>query len=114
MTISGINASQAGLSAFSKTLSNTAGNIANVNTNGYKATVATINDDSAGLPQVSLRTSDAPGALLQEGGVMTETSNVDLSQEIPQMMVSQAGYEANIKALEAQNNILQSTINMVI
>jgi len=114
MMISGISASQAALSAFSKTLSNTAGNIANVNTDGYKGTVATINDDSAGLPQVSLETSDAPGALLQEGGVMMETSNVDLSQEIPQMMVSQTGYEANIKALEAQNNILKATIDMVV
>jgi len=114
MTISGISASQAGLSAFSKTLSNTAGNIANVNTNGYKGRVATINDDSSGLPQVSLKTSDAPGALLQEGSVLTQTSNVDLSQEIPQMMISQTGYEANIKALEAQNNVLKSTIDMVV
>ena len=113
MMISGINASQAALSTFSKTLSNTAGNIANVNTDGYKETVATINDDSAGLPQVSLKTSDAPGALLQEGGVVRETSNVDLAQEIPQMMISQAGYEANIKALEAQNNVLKSTIDMM-
>ena len=114
MMISGINASQAALSTFSKTLSNTAGNIANVNTDGYKETVAAINDDSAGLPQVSLKTSDAPGALLQEGGVVRETSNVDLAQEIPQMMISQAGYEANIKALEAQNNVLKTTIDMMI
>ena len=114
MTISGINASQAALSTFGKTLSNTAGNIANVNTDGYKETVATINGDSAGLPQVSLKASDAPGALLQEGGVVRETSNVDLAQEIPQMMISQAGYEANIKALEAQNNVLKSTIDMMI
>ncbi len=114
MMISGINASQAALSTFSKTLSNTAGNIANVNTDGYKETVATINDDSAGLPQVSLKTSDAPGALLQEGGVVRETSNVDLAQEIPQMIISRAGYEANIKALEAQNNVLKSTIDMMI
>ena len=114
MMISGINASQAALSTFSKTLSNTAGNIANVNTDGYKETVATINDDSAGLPQVSLKTSDAPGALLQEGGVVRETSNVDLAQEIPQMMISRAGYEANIKALEAQNNVLKSTMDMMI
>ena len=114
MMISGINASQAALSTFSKTLSSTAGNIANVNTDGYKGTVATINDDNAGLPQVSLKTPDAPGALLQEGGVVRETSNVDLAQEMPQMMISQAGYEANIKALEAQNNVLKSTIDMII
>ena len=89
--ISGINASLAALFTFGNQLSNSAGNIANVNTDGYKEMVATIKDDSAGLPQVCLKTSGAPGALLQEGGVVRESSNVDLAQEIPQMMISQAG-----------------------
>ncbi len=112
--ISGINSSLAALSTFGKALSNTAGNIANVNTNGYKETVATINDDSAGLPQVNLRTSNAPGALVQEGGVLTETSNVDLAQEMPQMMIIKNGYEANIKALEVQDQVLKSTMDILV
>ena len=112
--ISGINTSLAALFAFSNQLSNSAGNIANVNTDGYKETVATIKDDSAGLPQVHLKTSCAPGALLQEGGVVRESSNVDLAQEIPQMMISQASYDSNIKALETQNKVLKSTIDMMV
>ncbi len=112
--ISGINASLAALFTFGNQLSNSAGNIANVNTDGYKEMVATIKDDSAGLPQVCLKTSGAPGALLQEGGVVRESSNVDLAQEIPQMMISQAGYESNIKALETQNKVLKSTVDMMI
>jgi flagellar hook protein FlgE len=44
---------------------------------------------------------------------MRETSNVDLAEELPQMIVSQRGYEANIKALETQEEVLKSTIDIL-
>lgn len=111
--ISGINSSLAALFTFGNKLSNTAGNIANVNTDGYKKRVAVIQDDSAGQPQLDVTTSNEPGALIQENGVMTETSNVDLAEELPQLIVSQRGYEANIKALEVQDEVLKSTIDIL-
>ena len=111
--VSGINSSLAALFTFGKKLSNTAGNVANVNTDGYKKRVATIKEDSAGQPELDLRTSDEPGALIQENGVVTETSNVDLAEELPQMIVTQRSYEANIKALETQAQVLKSTIDIL-
>ncbi|HVN96067.1 MAG TPA: flagellar basal body rod C-terminal domain-containing protein [Syntrophorhabdaceae bacterium] len=112
--ISGISASISGLTAFGDTLSNAAHNIANSNTDGYKAKIATITDDEKELPKVNLMTSNTSGALIEQYGVTRETSNVDLAVEFPQMMIAQRGYEANIQALKTQNEVLKSILDIVI
>ncbi|HEX2966083.1 MAG TPA: flagellar basal body rod C-terminal domain-containing protein [Syntrophorhabdaceae bacterium] len=112
--VNGISASLSALYAFGNKLSNTAHNVANVNTNGYKKTVATITEDSNSLPQVNLMQSDQPGAIILEDGLLKETSNVDLAEEFPQMMIAQRGYEANIRALQVQNDLLKSAIDMIV
>jgi flagellar basal-body rod protein FlgC len=111
--ITGVSASISGLLAFGKKLSNTAHNVANSNTNGYKRTVATITEDSNRLPRVNLTQSDTPGALIQEEGLLKETSNVDLAEEFPQMIIAQRGYEANINALKTQDEVLKSTMDII-
>ena len=112
--ISGISSSIAGLLVYGKKLSNTAHNVANSNTNGYKKTVATITEDGQRLPQVNLMQSNSPGAFVQEEGLLKETSNVDLAEEFPQMMIAQRGYEANIKALKAQSDVLKSLLDITV
>ena len=84
-----------------------------MNTKGYKKTVATITEDGAGLPGLDLKESDTPGALVQEDGITQETSDVDLAEELPQMMVAQRGYETNLKALKAQEDLLKSTLEIL-
>lgn len=112
--ISGISSSLSGLSAFTRTLSNAAGNIANVNTDGYKKTRATIVEDANGLPEVSVERRDTPGSLIQEtDGTLRELSNVELAEEIPRMMISQRGYEANINALKVQDEMIGSLLDIV-
>src|SRR5512133_2690319 len=103
--ISGVSASLSALYAFGNKLSNTGHNVANVNTNGYKKTVATITEDENRLPRVNLMQSHQPGAIVMEDGLLKETSNVDLAEEFPQMMIAQRGYEANIKALKTQSDL---------
>ena len=111
--ITGISASISALSAFGKKLSTTAHNVANVNTNGYKKTIATVTEDNKGLPQVSLTQSNSPGAIVQDEGLLKEISNVDLAEEFPQMTVAQRSYEANIKALKAQDDLLKSVMDIL-
>lgn len=113
MTV-GISASISGLLALGKKLSNTAHNVANSSTNGYKKTIATITEDGNRLPQVNLTQSDTPGAFIQEEGLLKETSNVDLAEEFPQMMIAQRGYEANIKALKTQDEVLESVMDIIV
>jgi flagellar basal body rod protein FlgG len=113
--ISGISSSLAGLAAFEKKLSNAANNIANSDTSGYKKTESVITEDGAGLPEVSLKRVDSPGPLVQEpDGKMSEQSNVDLAEELTQSMVAQRGYEANLKVLQAQNNMLGSALDILV
>ena len=113
--ISGISASLAGLTAFGKKLSNTANNIADSNTSGYKKTASLITEDASGLPELRFTRVDAPGSLFQEAdGTTTEQSNVDLADELTQTIVAQRGYEANLKVLKAQNETLGSVLDILV
>jgi flagellar hook protein FlgE len=113
--VSGIRASLAGLTAFGKKLSSDANNIANSSTSGYKKTASIITEDGAGLPELHLTRVDTLGPLFQEAdGTTTEQSNVDLAEELTQTIVAQRGYEANLKALKAQNDMLGSVLNILV
>ncbi len=112
--ISGISSSLSGLSAFTRKLSNAAGNVANVNTDEYKKTTATIVEDKNGLPRVNIDKPDTPGTIVQEtDGTVRELSNVELAEEFPRMMISQRGYEANIKALRIQGETIGSLLDII-
>lgn len=111
--ISGISSSISALFAFGAKLANTANNVANVNTDGYKKTVSSIAEDDKQLPKVNLMQSDSPGALVEVEGLLKETSNVDLAEEFPQMTIAQRGYEANIQALKTQDEALESVLDMI-
>ena len=103
------------LRVFEKKLSATANNIANSNTSGYKKTESVITEDGSGLPELNLKRVDTPGPLVQEAdGKMSEQSNVDLAEELTQSMVAQRGYEANLKVLQAQNNMLGSALDILV
>ena len=112
--VSGISSSLSGLFAFSRKMSVATGNIANVNTDEYKKTVATIVEDTKGLPGVRTEKPDTPGPVAQEtDGTLRELSNVELAEEFPQMMISQRGYDANIGALKAQDEMVGSLLDIL-
>lgn len=109
-----IDSTLAALSAFSSKLSVTAGNVANCTTDGYKRIEATISEDSQGSPGITLRKDETAGTMAQDStGSLRELSNVDLNQEMPQMIIAQRGYEANLKALETQGDMLKATLELL-
>jgi flagellar basal body rod protein FlgG len=110
--ISGVSASLSALFAFGNRLNSAARNVANCNTDGYKRTDTTISQGESGLPEVEAVQSDSPGAFVEEGGLMRETSNVDLAMEMPQMVITRRGYEANLKVLKTQEEILDSVLDI--
>ena len=112
--INGIGASISALYAFGRKLSNTGHNVSNINTNGYKKRIAVITEDGNKLPQVNIMQSVQPGMVVLEDGLLKETSNIDLAEEFPQMMITQRGYEANINSLKAQNDLLKSAIDIMV
>lgn len=112
--ITGLGSTLAGLNVFGKKTSNAAGNVANSVTDGYKKTRADIVEDNNGLPTVDVVQINTPGSLIPDSeGNVRESSNVDLSEEIGQMIVAQRGYEANLKAFKIQDETLGSLFDII-
>ena len=114
--ISGIQSALSGLQAFSEKIENNANNIANMNTDGFKKNRVVL---SAQYPQgvkTTLEKVEAPGSFVAEmtgqGYEMVQQSNVDLGDEIPDMLLNKHGYAANIKTLQAADQMMQSVLDI--
>lgn len=95
----------------------TADNIANVNTDGFKKNRATFQPDPNGGVRVDIRRDESPGFRydVTENGktVEKQTSNVDLTEEIPNLMVTKRAYQANLKTIETQDEMLGSLLDTI-
>ena len=96
--LSGVNVSAASLAY-------TANNVANVNTNGYRAKALQQQEQPQGGVRASgVETSQAAQA---PGG-----SNVDLATEAVNLLTQGGGYQANLKVAESQQKMLGSTLDI--
>jgi flagellar hook protein FlgE len=115
--ISPLNSTVSALQAYNSQMEVTSNNIANVNTEGFKKSKATLQEGANGGVQVDVKRVDTPGhrfqALEGDQRVEKETSNVDLSEEVPQMMVTQHAYQANMKVIQTQDEMLGNLLNIV-
>jgi flagellar basal-body rod protein FlgC len=95
----------------------TANNIANVNTDEFKKSRATLEEGTNGEIQVNIYRVNTPGFLYRvfEGDQLAEkeSSNVNMEEEIPDMMVTQRTYEANLKVLQNRNKMLGSVLDIM-
>ena len=115
--ISAVNSTVSALQAYKTQMTVTSNNVANVNTEGFKKSTATLKEGGNGDVQVDVNRVNTPGHRYQEleddQMVVKETSNVDLAEEFPQMMVTQHAYEANMKVLQAQDKLLGTTLDIL-
>jgi flagellar hook protein FlgE len=115
--ISAISSSLSALKAFGKKLTVTADNIANVNTDGFKKSRCVFKEGPQGGVQANIQRIDAPGHPIREemrGRISEkETSNVDLTEEIPQLILGRRGYQANVKAIQTKDEILGAIIDIL-
>jgi flagellar hook protein FlgE len=115
--ISPVSSTVSALQAYNSQLEVTSNNIANVNTDEFKKSKATLKEGANGGVQVDIRRVDTPGHRYQElaGDQMVEkeSSNVDLTEELPQMMVTQHAYQANMKVIQTQDEILGTALNIM-
>jgi flagellar hook protein FlgE len=75
-----------------------------VGTNNFMTTLA------SGLPTVGTPGTGGRGTI--DGGAL-ESSNVDISSQFAQLIVAQSGYQANARAFNADNQIVQTAISLV-
>ena len=111
-----LNTAISALDAYGKKLDVTANNIANLNTDGFKKSRATFEDgDSSGVV-VSISKVNTPGSPVpSEGGTgkPRESSNVDLAEEIVNLQTTKHGFEANLKTVKAEGQMLGSLFDIV-
>lgn len=115
--LSGISAGLSALTAIQTRTHSTANNTANVNTDGFKKTRVTM---VAAEPQQGVTTIVqrvvTPGPMVYEptpgGDALVEKSNVELTEELPQLMIDRRALQANIKTIQAQDEMLGSLLDI--
>ena len=115
--IPAVNGTLSALQAYRKSMRVAAHNIANVNTEEYKKIRATMKEGLNGGVEVDVQKVNTPGHRYQElqGDQMVEkeTSNVNLEEELPDLMVTKHTYEANLKVLQTRDKMLGSMLDII-
>ncbi len=120
-----ISTASSALSALSQSLAVTAGNVANGNTDGYKAQSVSLETGADGQGvQAQARPDPSPGSLrpqlvppTDDAGVpatrldMVETSNVDPVRESISMIEASRAFEANVAVIRTQNDMLGTLLD---
>lgn len=115
--ISGIYSSLSALFGFQTKLESTANNVANVNTDGYKKTRVTLQEGQIqGGVAVNIQKIETPVPIVYEqtnkGEVPVEKSNVDLTEEMPNLLLTKRFYQANLKTIAAQDEMLGNLLDI--
>jgi flagellar basal-body rod protein FlgC len=118
--VASLDSALSALQAFGQKLGLTAGNIANVNTDGFKKSRAVFQEGRHGEVTVSEQRVNSPGIPLEDleeeaadGGATRESSNVALEEEIPELITSVYGFRANLKTVKAQDEVLGHLLDIV-
>jgi flagellar hook protein FlgE len=104
------------VSAFQKRMEVTADNVANVDTDEFKKSRVTMTQASNGGVKTTIQKITTPGPVketIRNGTIEDiESSNVDLAEALTDMIVTKAGYTANLKTVKTQNELLGSLLNI--
>jgi len=104
------------LSAFQKKTDVTANNIANVLTDGFKKSRVTMAEKKPNGVDAVVDRVDTPGILKEtirdDTLVTVESSNVDLAEELPDLILTKSAYSANLTALKAENDMMGSLLDI--
>jgi flagellar basal-body rod protein FlgC len=115
--ISSVNSSISALKAFGKKMGVTADNVANGASEEFKKSRAVLTEGAHSEIQVDIEKIETPGPIVSEieDGEMVETelSNVDLVEEIPQSIIAQRSFEANLKSIQTQEETLDSILDII-
>ena len=113
--LSGIYSGVSALNAIQTRMQSTANNTANINTDGFKKTRVTLVEADSGVT-TNVQRVETPGPMVYEatpaGEALVEKSNVELTEELPNMMIDRRVYQANIKTIQAQDEMLGSLLDI--
>ena len=108
--VSGIYSGLSALKAIGIKTQTTANNVANVNTDEFKKSRTNLVEGKPEGVDVTISKIETPGPLVteqtKEGSKLVEKSNVELTEELPSMMLSRRAFQANVKTIQAQDDML--------
>jgi flagellar hook protein FlgE len=114
--IDATSSSLSALSAFRKKMDVAANNVANALTDEFKKSRVTMEEGRPnGVKAVvdRVETHGFPKEAIRDGeSVAVESSNVDLNEELPEMVITQTAYSANLKTVKAQNDMMGSLLDI--
>ncbi len=111
--VSSVQSSLSALKAFGKKTNVSAHNIANVNTDNFKSSRATLVEDKQGGVKVQISRAASEK---EQDEIQTEEkqpSDTDLAREFSQTTISQRAYEANLKTVSTHDEMLGTVIDMI-
>lgn len=102
------------LQAFSTKIQSNANNIANANTPNYKKSRVTLSNSESHGVTANVERVETAGTPLggEEGENLQETSNVELSEEIPEMNLNSTYYKANLKAMKVAEEMAGTLLDL--
>ena len=107
--VSAVQSALSGLQAFGTRIQSNANNVANANSDGFKKTKVTLSSADPQGVRASVEKVDVPGSSVyqetSEGMELVELSNVDLTAELPEMIINSHAYKANLKTLQAADEM---------
>lgn len=111
--VSSVQSSLSAIKAFGKKTNVSAHNVANMNTDNFKSSRATIVEDKQGGVKVQISKETIEKEPDDKKTVEKQPSDTDLAREFTQTTLSQRGYEANLKTVTTHDEMLGSVIDVI-
>jgi flagellar basal-body rod protein FlgC len=112
-----ISSSLSALNAFGKKMAVITHNVANSQTNGFKKSRVDLKEDAVNGVSPEIRRIETPGHLIAvesgKGSVEKETSNVNLAEEFTQATLTSKHYQANLKLIDVEDELMGSLLDIV-
>ncbi len=110
--INGLDVSISGIKAMEKRMSTTANNLANTVSDGFKKDRVTLSENQNGGVDATVSKVDTPGTIVEDQGTTRELSNVDMAEELVSTIPTKAIYTANLKMIQAQDELMGMVVNI--
>lgn len=115
--ISSISNNLSALKAYGTGLAVKANNIANTDSENFKKSRAIYSEGVNGGVKTEIQKLDPDNVFPTENTEArnsdVQPSNVDLTEEIPGMVIDQRGFEANLKAIKTKEEMLGSILDII-
>jgi flagellar hook protein FlgE len=113
--VSALSSTVSAINALDKKMAVISNNIANSESDGFKKSRADLKEGDSGGVEVNITQVNTPGPTVtvdeNNTTVEKEMSNVDLAEELPQSMITQTGYNANLKMVKTQDEMLGTLLD---